>query len=220
MMAAPPSFLPFWPRKILGVRPETHQLALTAAASIQGNQKGSWMLEVGTGCGFMATYAAHSLEQVRCLACDCATNSIRAAKLNASCQSGVDKSGRLKFKVSYWLNQLPALRFNVIVSNPPYVSNQSFVQSIIRRRYIVTEGRGSLVNDKNSYLNIIGTCPGFLAGGGSLILEHGFNQGTTIRTLLHKHHFSKILSSRDRSRVQRVSVGFHRPNDLLKPEGS
>lgn len=204
-----PSFLPFWPRKVLSFRTETGQLVLKTSDLITNEQNKSLMLELGAGCGLLAIYSVCNLEAVKCLACDCKVINIKAARLNALSKLGMDKKRKLKFKASYWFNNLPTLQFNLVVSNPPYVSSHSFVQSSVRRRNIVMEDRSSLVNDGNNYHNIIRSCPRFLIGGGKLMLEHGANHGRAIRNLLHKCHFTQITTLRDCGRVQRISIGFY-----------
>jgi release factor glutamine methyltransferase len=96
-------------------------------------------------------------------------------------------------------------RFELIVSNPPYVAEGD--PHLAELRF---EPRAALVAGKDGLdciRDIVGGAPAHLVPGGGLLLEHGFGQAPAVRELLAKAGFSGITAWPDLAGILRVSGG-------------
>lgn len=102
---------------VLIPRPETEELIKMV---IKDNHSPCSILDIGTGSGIIATTLALEIENSRVLAWDVSHEALEVAKANASALGA-----KVDFQQIDILNdKLPLLKFDVIVSNPPYVCNQ------------------------------------------------------------------------------------------------
>lgn len=105
------------------------------------------------------------------------------------------------------LPHLPPLKFDAIVSNPPYIAtNDPYLQSNVQH-FEPTLALFAGKNGLDAYNIIINQSMQHLNSGGWLILEHGFNQGGKIRKLLLCEDFQEIATYKDLSGHERVTVG-------------
>jgi len=117
--------------------------------------------------------------------------------------------GELTLLESDWTDALdPALRFELIVSNPPYISQNDphLCEGDLR-----FEPRTALTDEADGLAairTIVQTAPFFLVSGGSLWLEHGYDQAANVLALLTARGFSDVRSARDLAGIERVSGGF------------
>ena len=184
-------------------RPETEILVEMALEHIPKQQPMN-IADLGTGSGAIA--AAIGCERPLChiLATDFSQETLKVAQRNFS-RLGLSN---IKTSMGEWCHALPPEQlFDIIVSNPPYVA----------------EGDGHLAHDGlpwepqralrsgddglNDISQIISDAPDHIASGGWLFLEHGFDQGDRVRSLLKKAGFSSIDTSLDLSGHDRVSAG-------------
>jgi release factor glutamine methyltransferase len=94
------------------------------------------------------------------------------------------------------------------VSNPPYISQNDPHLSEGDLRF---EPRTALTDEADGLAairTIIQNAPFFLATGGSLWLEHGYDQAADVRAQLTARGFSDVRSERDLAGIERVSGGF------------
>ncbi|MBN3810390.1 HemK/PrmC family methyltransferase, partial [Paraburkholderia sp. Ac-20347] len=116
--------------------------------------------------------------------------------------------GALTFVAGSWYDTLDAaLRFEVIVSNPPYIANGDphLDQGDLR-----FEPRGALTDEADglSCLRaIIDGAPARLVAGGVLWMEHGYDQAAAVRALLDARGFDEVRSEQDLAGIERISGG-------------
>ena len=105
-----------------------------------------------------------------------------------------------------WLKAL-AGPFDLIVSNPPYVDpdDHHLEQGDVRfepRSALAAHDRGL------ADLRVIAAqAHDTLAPGGWLVLEHGFDQGGAVRTLLGERGFQDVTTRQDLEGRDRVTLG-------------
>jgi release factor glutamine methyltransferase len=154
---------------VLIPRPETELILEKALESPPG--EGEWVADIGTGCGCLALCLAEELPTRRVAACDISNRALIWARLNAS---KLDIRG-VRFLKGDLLQPLAKLalggRCGLIVSNPPYVSEEEWdTLDAGVRGY---EPRGALVAGPSG-LELIGRladeAPVFLRSGGRLIV--------------------------------------------------
>jgi release factor glutamine methyltransferase len=109
---------------------------------------------------------------------------------------------------SDWYNALDtALRFDVIVSNPPYIASGDPHLSEGDLRF---EPRGALTDEADglsALRKIVAGAPARLTANGVVWLEHGYDQAEAVRELLTAHGFAHVRSERDLAGIERISGG-------------
>jgi release factor glutamine methyltransferase len=138
------------------------------------------------------------------------TDTSEAALALASANvTGIGRAARnVRVAAGSWFDALPAgERFDVIVSNPPYVapSDPHLLEGDVRFEPI-----GALVprGDALSALRTIATgASRHLAPGGALAVEHGYDQSEAVQALLRDAGFSEIAVRRDLAGIKRVVGG-------------
>ena len=164
---------------VLIPRPETE---LLVEAALEVNNAATLICDVGTGSGCIALTLLCELNHARAVALDKSPAAIEVAKFNAQ-KLGV--ADRAEFVVSDCFNSLDQHEFDLIVSNPPYVSAD------------VIEGLQREVRDHEPLIalspgpdglsiirRLIHESPKFLKQNGHLIMEIGFDQGEAVQKLI------------------------------------
>ena len=97
--------------------------------------------------------------------------------------------------------------FDFIVSNPPYIVDDDphLAEGDVRfePRSALASGRSGL----DDLTRITAAAPAFLAPGGWLLMEHGYDQAEAVRALLGAAGFVAVESARDLAGIERVSLG-------------
>ena len=111
----------------------------------------------------------------------------------------------MEFLQSDWYYNLAGRRFDLIVSNPPYIEpgNAHLRQGDVRfepQRALI-----ALNNGLADITHIIEFAPAYLKPEAVLALEHGYNQGKAVRELLQKHGFKFIRTLKDLNNLDRVT---------------
>jgi release factor glutamine methyltransferase len=191
---------------VLIPRPETELLVEIALEQLAGVEAPR-VLDLGTGSGAIAVAIAFSHDNAQVWAVDQSAEALAVATRNASRLLGPERN--ITLLESDWTSALdPALRFEMIVSNPPYIAQNDPHLSEGDLRF---EPRTALTDEADGLAairTIIQTAPFFLATGGSLWLEHGYDQAADVRALLTARGLSDVRSQRDLAGIERVSGGF------------
>ena len=185
--------------EVLCPRPETE---LLVDWGINHITRGANVLELGTGSGAIALALAKARPDLAVTATDISERALDCAKQNAE-SLGIDMS----FITANWCRGIQG-PFDAILSNPPYVAKDD---SCLTAAPLAYEPRLALdggVGGLEALDEIIGQAPRCLRQGGSLVLEHGFNQGRSVRALMQRVGFKKIESLRDLAGHERVSFGY------------
>ena len=134
-------------------------------------------------------------------ALDISKDALEVARVNAE-----SLGANVHFLQSNWLNAVPAeARFDVIVSNPPYVAEESPYMSDLSY-----EPRGALVSGEeglDDLVKIAEQAPAFLTAGGWIAVEHGFDQGEACRGLFLQAGLSSVQTIKDLGNNDRVTIG-------------
>ncbi|WP_438394503.1 peptide chain release factor N(5)-glutamine methyltransferase [Caballeronia sp. DA-9] len=190
---------------VLIPRPETELLVEIALAKIAGIDAPR-VLDLGTGSGAIAVAIACSRRDAQVWAVDQSAKALEVAARNAAKLLGGDQPVNLL--QSNWAEALdPALRFDAIVSNPPYIAQHDPHLSEGDLRF---EPRAALTDEADglsAIRTIIQSAPFFLATNGVLWLEHGYDQAAEVRALLTARGFSDVRSERDLAGIERASGG-------------
>ncbi len=161
------------------------------------------LVDLGTGSGAVALALAHRLRQrgqrARVLAVDASLDALQVARANA-----LALELRVDFLPSNWLAQVKG-RHHLIVSNPPYVAAQDPHLAALHHEPLRALAAGP--DGLDDLRTIIAQAPAHLVNGGWLLLEHGYDQATAVRDLLHQAGFVQLGSRPDLAGIMRCSGG-------------
>lgn len=187
---------------VLIPRPETELLVDLALEKISLDMPCK-ILDLGTGSGAIAITIAKHRALSNVTAADNSVDAIAIAKINAEYLS----ANNVHVIKSDWFGELTRKRFDLIISNPPYIAlddphlNQEDLR--FEPELALVAGQDgmdciqTIISSATSYLNV----------GGWLLLEHGYNQAKISKQLLKEAGFSNIFSHSDLAGISRVSGG-------------
>ncbi len=190
----------------------SHSTRLSKNASqVAGYPKGRVgkfrVLDLGTGTGAIALSIAHTRMDVEVLAVDASATALQVARENAQRLGACNVS----FLHSDWFSALEAQRFDLIVSNPPYIATDDVHLSQGDVRFEPLSALVSGVDGLDDIRRIIQAAPHYLSANGWLLLEHGYDQAQLVRDLLEQNGFSEVFSEKDIAGIERVSGGCLHP---------
>ena len=187
---------------VLIPRPETETLVDVALARIprQGSPR---VLDLGTGSGAVALAIAHARPEARVYACDASSEALAVAHANAQRL----QLGNLRFFVSDWFASAPALAFDVVVANPPYIAagDPHLATGDLRFEPALALSPGG--DGLGALRIIVADAPRHLVAGGVLAVEHGFDQAGPVRAMFADAGFLAVVTHADLAGHARVTSG-------------
>ena len=198
----------FWGREfrvtpdVLDPRPETETLI---AAALE--RRYARVLDLGTGSGAILLTLLAERAQATGVGCDISDPALAVARANAQAL-GLD--ARATFLRSDWFAAVDG-RFDLIVSNPPYVSAPEHADLAPDVRD--WEPRGALVpvgdagDGLADYRRIVAGAAAYLTPGGALLLEIGATQAPAVTEALRTAGFGEIVTAPDMDGRPRVVGG-------------
>ena len=188
-------------RDVLIPRPET-ELLVEWAVELASQYDLQSMLDLGTGSGAIALAVQHDLPHLSVTASDVSKLALRVARQNAQ-----DLGLPVEFVESSWFGALAQRRWALIASNPPYVAadDAHLQQGDLRfePNTALTDGGDGL----SSIREIASKAPNHLEAGGWLLIEHGYDQASDVRSILKLNGFSKVSLRHDLAGRPRVTGG-------------
>lgn len=187
---------------VLIPRPETELLVelVLALAAVDNAQE---LLDLGTGSAAIAIAIAKHRPLAHVTAVDCSAEALIVAQTNAATL----QVANIHFVEGDWFAALGVRKFDIIVSNPPYVAARD---PHLRQGDVRFEPAGALVGGHGGLdciREIIAGAPAHLTPGGWLLLEHGYDQAQACQALLHAQGFREVASHPDLSGTLRVTGG-------------
>ena len=187
-------------RDVLIPRPETEHL-VEKALELAGRVVSPRIVDVGTGSGAIAVALAHKLPCAQIAAIDISSRALAVAEENAK-RNGV----AVRFLLGDLLAPVAGERFEIIVSNPPYVpTTDRDTLSVEVREYEPALALFAGDDGLDVYRRLIPAAFDALTPGGFVALEIGYGQSTAVEALLASAGFEQIVFVPDLQGIPRVA---------------
>ncbi len=180
-------------------RPDTETLvdwALELLADLPGQPR---VVDLGTGSGAIALAIKAACPRAEVCAVD-----LSAAALAVARGNGRRLDLTVEWLAGSWFQPLTGRRFDLIVSNPPYIAGDDPHLPALRH-----EPRGALTPEGDGLADLrhlVAQAPSHLAPGGWLLMEHGWDQGQPVRQLLGET-YQQVQTRQDLGLRDRVTGG-------------
>ena len=189
----------FVDERVLTPRPETELLAERAIAALRMRPSPA-ALDMCCGSGCLAISMALGVPGADVHAADLSEGALAVTKLNAE---------RLHACITLHQGDLfgaidERLRFDVIVSNPPYIPAADCLelQEEVRREPMMALDGGA--DGYDFYRRIAQDAPRFLKESGVLLMEVGFDQAQQVMALCRNAGFRTVLAHEDYQHIERM----------------
>ncbi|MFY9314531.1 MAG: peptide chain release factor N(5)-glutamine methyltransferase [Burkholderiales bacterium] len=180
---------------VLIPRPETELLVDLAL-----ERRPQSVLDLGTGSGAIALALKFHLREARVIAVDADLSALDTARRNAA-----KLNLEVEFRHGRWFEPVVGERFDLIVSNPPYVAEGD--PHLPALRY---EPRSALVagpDGLDCIRDILKGAATHLRPEGWLLIEHGLGQDSSVRDLFRQGELESVQSWPDLAGIPRVTGG-------------
>lgn len=178
------------------------------------NVSKSTILDLGTGTGAVAVAIASNRPSANVTAVDFNQDTLNIAIENAENLH----INHVQFLLSDWFSAVKHRKFDLIVSNPPYIeaNDAHLTQGDLR-----FEPQRALVSGDDGLTDIrkiIHGAPSYLNKDGWLMLEHGYNQAPAVAELFKQAGFVEISHVLDLSGIERVTIGQLQSLNCIKTQ--
>ena len=180
-------------------RPDTELLVELVLA--QNPSPSFSVLDLGTGTGAIALALASEKPTWKIVAVDYSHEAVELAKSNVE---RLDIHN-VNIVQSDWFKGLDNERFNVIVSNPPYIDEQD---EHLEQGDVRFEPKSALVAPEHGLADIkhiIMNGRRYLSSSGSMYIEHGYNQGEAVREIFEQFGYTQATTEQDLGGNDRVT---------------
>lgn len=182
-------------------RPETELLVELALQCLPAEQARA--LDLGTGTGAIALALGRERSGWQVVAVDRVPEAVALAERNRA-RLGL---ANVSVRASHWFSALEGERFDLIVSNPPYICSEDPHLSAGDVRFEPSSALVSGRDGLDDIRHIIANAPSHLVSAGWLLLEHGYDQAPRVRELMAQQGFEQIESREDLGGHERVTLG-------------
>ena len=198
----------FWSRDfivnntVLIPRPETELLVALSLSLINPSQA-QHIIDLGTGSGVIAITLAMECPHAHIYAVDASPLALATAQQNAV----LHHASNIRFYLSDWFDGVPEGRFDLVVSNPPYIDADD---EHLQHGDVRFEPPSALIASQQGLgdlLKIADSARKHLKTGGHLLLEHGYNQAAAVQVLLAQWDYQSVQTHLDLAGQARVTVG-------------
>ncbi len=193
---------------VLIPRPETELLVELVIDHVQSSgKKLPNILDLGTGSGAIGLALAKNLPNAQVTCVDVSAEALKIAQENAHLLN----LNSVKFIQSNWFDNLnkslpdDERLFDVIVSNPPYISNGDIHLSQGDLRFEPSSALTDQHDGLNAYRTIFKEAATFLNNDGLILVEHGFDQSKEVCQLLQEQNFINIKAHQDLAGIWRAA---------------
>lgn len=162
------------------------------------------ILDLGTGTGIIGITLAKNFKKSNVLLTDISIKAIEVAKKNieANCLQNIHCVH------SNWFENIDNLVFDIIVSNPPYISIED---PHLKQPELTKQPQVALVSHDEGLQDIrtiVGNASEYLSKTGMLLIENGYNQANKVKQIFTDNKFNQIEQHKDINNKIRVTSGI------------
>ncbi len=192
-------------KSVLIPRPETELLVEEVINSFNKNAELN-ILDIGTGSGNIVIAIAKNLSMSHVTGVDISDDALFVAEENAELNGVSENTNFLKRDIlkDFQFDK----KYDVVVSNPPYISVTDFKN--LQPELRLHEPKVSLTDDSDGYSfykKISSSARNYLKPGGKMFFEIGMGQSEKIKKLLEENGFEDIVIVKDYSKIDRIIKG-------------
>ncbi|MEI6897739.1 MAG: peptide chain release factor N(5)-glutamine methyltransferase [Psychromonas sp.] len=183
-------------------RPDTEILVETALLVCSPQAK---VLDLGTGTGAIILALASELPLASCYAIDFSEQAVQLARENAKLLN----LNNVTIAQSNWFESVQG-EFDVIVANPPYIDENDLH---LKQGDVRFEPLAALVASQHGLADIrliITQARDYLSTNGSLLIEHGFEQGESVREIFTLSAYDNIKTIKDYGDNDRITIATYK----------
>lgn len=181
-------------------RPDTELLVEMALSLL--DKPNAHVLDLGTGTGAIALALASEHPSWQIIAVDTVSEAVALAEKNRQ-RLTLDN---VRIRQSHWFKDLAPQKFDLIVTNPPYIDADD---PHLKQGDVRFEPGSALVSGNKGLADIeliISEAKKYLSDGGWLLIEHGYQQAEAVRTLLKDNGYSHVSTQRDMAGHERLTM--------------
>ena len=182
-------------------RPDTEALVESALAKISVDTPSN-VLDLGTGSGAIALAIASQRRLANITAVDFSEEALQVARENAVSLN----LNHVAFLQSSWFDGLANRKFDLIVSNPPYIAKDDVHLQQGDLRFEPITALASGIDGLDDIRVIVANAPQHLNQNAWLMLEHGYDQADAVSRLLADRGFAQVSHALDLAGIQRVTM--------------
>ncbi len=193
-------------KSVLIPRPETEILVEEIINSFN-KEDTTKILDVGTGSGNIAVSLAVHLPESKIIAIDSSIDALNTAKKNSELNNTKDRINFIEWDINSG-DLFPEKDFDIVVSNPPYVSETDFTK--LQPELKIYEPKVALTDNADGlsfYKSICTKSKDLLKTGGQIFLEAGMGQAEKIKDILLNNNYSNVKLKKDYLNIDRVVSG-------------
>ncbi len=190
--------------RVLDPRDDTETLVDWALELLPAKQSAQ-VLDLGTGSGAIALAIKSQRPLAQVTATDASADALAVASGNAARLSLPINFVQADAAQSNWFAALAGQRFDLILSNPPYIAEGDAHLAALQHEpaLALTSGADGL----NAIRSIIKHAAEHLHAGGWLLIEHGYDQAQAVQALLARASFSAVQTRLDLGQQPRCTAG-------------
>lgn len=191
---------------VLIPRPETELLVENIIKELSDKEQLN-ILEIGCGSGNIAISLAYHLKQAQIITTDISDAALNLAKENSQKLGVAERISFIRHNI-LTDDLLRFSMFDLVVSNPPYVSLQSY--SSLQKEIMDFEPRLAVTDESDGltfYRIISEKVSGNIKKGGKLFFEISHGQCDDVKSIMTKNNFSKIEVIKDYQNIERIVFG-------------
>ncbi|MDD1612192.1 MAG: peptide chain release factor N(5)-glutamine methyltransferase [Methylococcaceae bacterium] len=201
----------FWSRNfqvtpdVLIPRPET-ELLIEISLTLLPKDQPARIIDLGTGSGIIAITLAMELPKAEVTAAELSLSALQVAKHNAA----EHQADRIRFLHSNWFASAPPEKFDLVISNPPYIDEND---NHLNQGDLRFEPRSALTALKQGLADIqkiASDARYYLKTGGHLLIEHGYDQEYAVQSIFLDLGYDSVQTYKDLSGQPRATYGKNR----------
>ncbi|RUM59718.1 MAG: peptide chain release factor N(5)-glutamine methyltransferase [Persephonella sp.] len=192
--------------RVLIPRPETEILVEKVLEKLKDKKDKLVGLDIGVGSGAISIALLKNIPNLYMFGVDVSEDALKVANINSELKLTTNKLKLVKSNIFSNLDR--NIKFDFIVSNPPYISRKDYLNLKVE---VKKEPKVALISGKEGlsfYERIIKEGKNFLKGKGFIAFEVGYNQSKKVKGLFLKNDFKDIEIYKDLNGIDRVVIGF------------